>query len=303
MGPHRLNFGTILVATDTRGGSVSAIRYAQALAGKHGSKLILADVVDPVSYAFERGEAEFLDRGRNEDIERILSDVRVRGMVANSIPGRRAVCAQILESVEEHEADVLVLGTRADDAISRLALGRVARELLGRARCALITVAGQADVFVPTAGMPRRVVGATDMTPESLAALRMAQPMIHGSLTLLHAGQCRTGHDCLNHLERLRLEAPTKEWRAVQVEHAVVQGEAGSAIAEYARKQNADLVVLGSPARLREAPLASSSTVSQVIAGVSCPVMCIPCGKDDAVERPLPAHGTAGYAAPGRHVA
>jgi len=305
MGSHCLNFGTILVATDTRGGSASAIHYAQALAGRHGSKLILADVVDPVSYAFERGEAGFLgtDRGRSDDIERILSDVRVRGMLANSIPGRRAVCAQILESAEEHSADVLVLGTRADDAISRMALGRVARELLGSANCTMITVAGRADVFVPSAGMPRRVVAATDLTRGSLAALRLAQPMIHGSLTLLHAGQCRNGHDCLNTLERLRTESPSREWRAMQVEHAVVQGEAGAAIVEYARKQNADLVVLASPEKLQDASLVSSSTVFQVIAGVSCPVMCIPSGEADAGERPLPVQGTVTYSAAGRHVA
>jgi len=303
MGPQRLNFGTILVATDTRGGSVSAIHYAQQLACRHGSRLILADVVDPVSYAFERGEAEFSDCGCSEDIETILSDIRVRGMVANSIPGRRAVCAQIVESVEEHEADLLVLGTRSDDAISRMALGRVARELLGRVQCLLITVPGQADVFVPTAGMPRRVVGATDLTPESLASVRLAQPMVHGSLTLLHVGRCRSGHDSLNRLERLRAETPPQDWRATQVDHVVAQGDAGTAIVECVRKLSADLVVLGSPVCMREGYEASSSTVSQVIAGVSCPVMCIPRVNEEAGKRPVPALEAFGNVGAGRHVA
>ena len=141
------------------------------------------------------------------------------------------------------------------------------------------------------------------MTPESLTALRLVQPMIHGSLTLLHAGRCRSGHDSLNCLDKLRAETPQHEWRTVQVDHVVAQGEAGTAIVECVRKLSADLVVLGSPARLREASQASNSTVSQVIAGVPCPVLCIPCGKEYAVERPLPAHGTVEYAAAGRHVA
>ena len=89
----------------------------------------------------------------------------------------------------------------------------------------------------------------------------------------------------------------------MQVEHAVVQGEAGTAIVEYARKQNADLVVLASPEKLQDSSLASSSTVFQVIAGVSCPVMCIPSGKTYAGEMPLPVQGTVAYALAGRQVA
>jgi nucleotide-binding universal stress UspA family protein len=305
MESHRLGFGTILVATDLSGSLTSAVRYAQALAARHGSKLVLADVIDPVRYAFECGEEEFygVERGRPRELQRILSDIRLRGVMANAIPGRRSICQRVLELVEEHVADVLVVGTRVNDATSRMALGRVARELAGRAGTSLITVPGGGEAFVASAEMPRRVVAATDLKPASLAALRLAQPFFHENLTVLHAGQWHSGHDCLNRLDHLRTEAPAGHWRATHVDHCVLQGEPGLAIAEFARKQNADLVVLGSPEGPARDEKSVCSTVTQVIAQVSCPVMCVRRVEEELVEQPLPAYGVGGYASAHRHVA
>ncbi len=275
MEPEHLQFGTILVATELQRGSTPALRYAQALAGRHGAKLILADVVDPVQYAFECGEAEYSvsEKNRRVEIARIVSDIRVQGMVAETIPGRNAICDGIADAAAKHGADLLILGTRGHDEMSRLALGRIGRELLGKTRSCLLTVPGTAEVLVPSAGAPRRVLAATDMSLDSLDALRSARRMIHGGLTLLHVGRWRSGHECLNFLERLRDASPAHEWRAQQVDHVVVQGEAADAIADYARKVNADLILLGQPVR---AGSLESSTVRQVITRVGCPVLCIP---------------------------
>lgn len=301
MEPDRLGLGTILVATDLRGSLTPAVRYAQALAARHGSKLVLADVVDPLRYGFECGEEELYgtECERPQELERMLNDMRIRGVVANAIPGRRTVCQRILELAKEHAADLLVVGTRGDDVASRMALGRVVRELAGRANASVMAVPGEA--VAASAEMPLRVVAATDLTSASLAALRLAQSMFHGSLTLLHAGECRGGHDCLNRLERLRAEA--RAWHATQVDHVVVRGEPGLAIAEYALQQNADMVLLGSPEESAVSAKASSSTVAQVIAQVSCPVMCVRRVAEDFVERPYPTQRIGAYAEEHRHIA
>jgi len=67
------------------------------------------------------------------------------------------------------------------------------------------------------------------------------------------------------------------ESHTLPVEHIVSAGDAGSVIAEHAKRFHADLVVLGSPGNELTEEEFHTSTVLQVISQVECPVLCVPC--------------------------
>jgi len=272
---NRLQFHTILVATDLRQGGSSALRYAQAIAARHQAVLVVVHVIDPVGYAFPQGapDAAVADDAAGEELRRIEEETRLQGIPIHSVIETGVVYERILQAVLDHHADLLVLGTRAKTGIGRSALGTVARRLLAKAACPVLTVPPDAD---QPAGCWRRVLVATDFSPASLSALGHAQRIADEHLIVLHAPQQPVDHACSRELEQLRFLAPFNESHTVPVEHVVSSGEAGKVIAHHARDFNADLVILGSPVDELAEEDFHTSTVLQVISAVTCPVLCVP---------------------------
>ena len=272
-----LKFNTILVAADLSTDSSAALKYAQAIARLHGSTLVLVHVIDPLGYAFPHGTPSSLDAdhaARNE-LARIEEEIQAQGIPVRSIVESGLVCERILQAVEDHHADLLVLGTRVRSKAGRVALGTIARQLLAKAPCPILAVSADTDTVLPWAGRWRRVLAATDFSPASLTALNLAQRMTHSHLLALHASSNGTGN-CSHCLERLRFLAPFNESHTVPVEHIVTAGNSAEVIATYAQKFHADLVVLGSPKNELSEEDMQTSTVLQVISRVSCPVLCVP---------------------------
>lgn len=275
---NRLQFKTILVAADFTESGSAALRYAQAIALRHKSVLVVVHVIDPVSYAFPEGmpDSAAADQAAREELRKIEEETNRKGIPTHSVVATGMIYERILETARDHHADLLVLGTRATTGVGRAALGTVARHLLARAECPVLTVPPNADAHLPWAGRWRRVLVATDFTPASFSALNHAQRITDGQLVVLHAAPNSTEHACRYCLEQLRFLVPFNESHTVPVEHTVATGEAGRAIAEHANKFHADLVVLGSPLNELSDEDFHTSTVLQVISKVNCPVLCVP---------------------------
>lgn len=274
----RLQFHTIVVATDLRETGSAALRYAQAIAMMHKSVLVVVHVIDPVGYAFPEGapKSPKLDQAAREELQRFEEETRRQGIAIHSLVETGVVYERILQAVRDHNADLLVVGTRAKTVIGRAALGTVARRLLAKATCPVLTVPPDADAKIHWAGRWRHVLVATDFSEASLSALGHAQRIADEQLIVLHATASDTGRARDGHLERLRYLAPLNESHTLPVEHIVTGGEAGEVIGEYAGKFHADLVVLGSPLNELTDEDFHTSTVLQVVSAVSCPVLCVP---------------------------
>jgi nucleotide-binding universal stress UspA family protein len=278
MDTNSLNFITIAVATDLSDASSAALRYAQSIARTYQSTLVLVHVIDPMAYAFPDGAPAFLaaNKTAREELNKIEEEVRSQGIAIHSVVESGVVCERILQSVHGHHADLLVLGTRARSVAGRVALGTIARQLLARAQCPIMTVSQEAAASMPWSGRCRRVLAATDFSPASISGLRFAHQIALRQLITLPVSQGEDEQGSWHCLEKLRFLAPFNECHSVPVEHIVVPGDAGELIAEYATKFAADLVVLGSPLNeLAEEDL-HTSTVLQVISKVACPVLCVP---------------------------
>jgi nucleotide-binding universal stress UspA family protein len=264
-----LRFRTIAVATDLGDPSSAALRYAQTMARMYRSTLVVVHVIDPLAYAFPDGAPSFLELRKIEE-NCVALGIPVRSVVESGV-----ICDRILEALQEHHADLLVLGTRARTAAGRAALGTVARQLLARSRCPILTVSPDAGINLPWACCWGRVLAATDFSPASVRATRCAHQLALRQLIVLHAPACVRESGCAHCQEKLRFLAPFNESHTVPVEHIVAAGDAADRIVEYARKFAVDLVVLGAPeGELAEEDL-YTSTVLQVIAKIGCPVLCL----------------------------
>lgn len=284
---HRLQFETIVVATNLTQGGSAAFRYAQAIAAQHKSVLVIVHVIDPVSYAFPEGapKSATADQSARDELRRIENETRQSGIPVHSVIETGVVYERILQTILDHHGDLLVLGTRAKTMIGRAALGTVARQLLAKAQCPVLTVPPDADAQLQWAGRWRRILIAIDFSPASLSALTHAQRIADEQLIVLHAPKSATERErCL---ERLRFLAPFNESHTVPVEHIVTSGDPGKVIAEHAQQFHADLILLGSPVNELAEKDIHTSTVLQVISGVSCPVLCVPCAEDSSLKNVL----------------
>jgi nucleotide-binding universal stress UspA family protein len=278
MSPNTLQFKTIAVAIDLTESASPALRYAQAMARMYDSTLVLVHVIDPLAYAFPNGAPSLLraNTAAAAELKRIEEETSALGIPVHSVIESGIVCERILQAMSEHHAELLLLGTRAKTEAGRLALGTVARQLLARSRCPIMTISPDALNSLPWAGCWRRVVAATDFSPASIRALQCAHQVALRQLILLHVPRGEHRNEDLRCLERLRFLAPFNESHTVPVEHIVASGSAGKVIAEYTEKFAADLVVLGSPENELAEEDFATSTVLQVISKVKCPVLCLP---------------------------
>ena len=142
METNKLKFGTIVVATDLSSAASTTLRYAQAIARFQGSTLVIVHVIDPVGYAFPDGAPDFAvaDKAARDELRRIEAEIRDEGIQIHSVVETGVICERILQAVCDHHADLLVVGTGAKSRLGRVALGTVARQLLARTPCPILTV-------------------------------------------------------------------------------------------------------------------------------------------------------------------
>lgn len=282
---HHFELKTIVIATDLTHSGSSALRYAKRLAKLYRSRLVVVHAIDPAGYAFPEGmpEATAADQNAREALREIEREISHQGIPIHSVIETGVIYERILEAALDHQADLLVLGTRAIAKVGRAALGTVARRLLATAPCPILTVPPAADEGVELAGHWQNVLVATDFSEASLAGLNHAQSIVGGQLIVMHVVDDSAGKSEEPHLERLRFLAPFNESHTVPVEHVVTAGEAGRVIAEQADRMHADLVVLGAPTDELQDEDFATSTVLQVVSNVSCPVLCVPSTRDASV--------------------
>jgi nucleotide-binding universal stress UspA family protein len=275
---HPFELKTIVIATDLTHSGSCALGYAKRLAKLQGSKLVVVHAIDPAGYAFPEGmpEPAGADQNAHETLKQIEREISHQGIPIHSVIETGMIYDRILEAALDHQADLLVLGTRAVAKVGRAALGTVARRLLATAPFPILTVPPAADGDFELAGHWQNVLVATDFSEASLAGLNRAQSLVGGQLMVVHAVENAATGNRETHLERLRFLAPFNESHTVPVAHMITPGEAGRVITEQADRMHADLVVLGAPADELQDEDFATSTVLQVVSSVSCPVLCVP---------------------------
>ena len=296
-----ISIKNVLFATDFSPASEAALPYAIAISRRYGSTLHAAHVVSEAALARSGGWvdpsmlATVYENMQNEAREKMHGLSSRLGV----IPHHVWVCSGLFWDalagiISEHQVDLLVAGTHGRTGVNRLLMGSMAEEILRHARCPVLTVGPKVsesrEELQTGNGEPpevrfRRILYATDFTPESLAARPLAISLaqeFQARLTLLHViGEHTDPNRLSSTMEnaKRRLEGLVSKVEGLPQRPAFLLefGSPAEGILETAKEQHADLIVLG-VRPLGYMGLATHipwTTAPKVVGGALCPVLTI----------------------------
>jgi nucleotide-binding universal stress UspA family protein len=121
--------------------------------------------------------------------------------------------------------------------------------------------------------LPQRIVIATDFSPYSVYAARVALSMADPGATILLAHTAPRGNHVESELDRVRRDVGAD---SMHVQTAVLSGNPGRALVEFAARSNADLVVSGTHGYGFFNRLVLGSVATQLVRGAPCSVLVVP---------------------------
>lgn len=137
-------YDRILFPTDGSEGAMAALSHALDHAKTYDATLHVLYVVEETYPIVEAGPADVLNALRGEG-ERVLDEVRakardagVESIQATLVGG--SPYRQILKYADEHDIELIVLGTHGRRGIDRYLLGSVAEKIVRAADCPVLTV-------------------------------------------------------------------------------------------------------------------------------------------------------------------
>lgn len=281
-----LSLKNILLATDFSPGSETAVKYAQAIARRHASRVHTIHVNSPDSYNLLDPDAFAITFNGPEANANNVSDVLhglLTGLPSQTPLRQGAVWEVISDVVKRNEIDLLVLASHGRHGIPRLVLGSVAEEVFRNVSCPVLTVGPDVKPCANRELKIKKVLLATHFEAGSTAPTHAALLCneFGAELTILHvADENKVGSNGRNGKElaqQLNSVVPPEVclWRKPVC--VLKYGLPSANILEIAEQIHADLIVLGArhpePARINShLPWA---TAARVIAEAECPVLTV----------------------------
>ena len=281
-----LSLKNILLATDFSPVSGMAVKYAQAIARRHASRVHTIHVTAPDSYHLLDPDAFSITFNgattQSENIPEVLHSL-LEGLPSETPLRQGTIWKVISDVVERNEIDLLVLASHGRHGISRLVMGSVAEDVFRNVSCPVLTVGPDVRPCHRREIRIKKVLLATHFEKGSTAPIHAAHVCneFEAELTLLHVAE---GHNGANGVEGTRelsqrlysvIPAEACLWR--QPKCVIKYGPPSSQILAVAREEGADLIVLGArhpePAKINShLPWA---TAARVIAEAGCPVLTV----------------------------
>lgn len=289
---------TIFCAVDFSETSDLALRHARALAGHHGSTLVLGHAVEslpiepyPPPMTLEEGQAH-VRRIAEERLDALAGELREEGLrvdtrIAVGPPG-----PQLVDLIRETEASLAVIGTRGQTGLQHLLLGSTAEHVVRRSLAPVLTIHPTDQQTIEKA---RRVVVPTDLSEDAEVALDAflqlfpgdalprvdlvyadaPPPYLRSMSHELLAGQGRTDErreEIEGHMAPLvqRLRE-----RGFEVGLQVVDGSPVEAVTGLADVEGADLIVMSTHGRSAIANALLGRTAQRVVQRAPCPVLTV----------------------------
>ena len=279
-----LSLKNILLATDFSPGSETALKYAQALARRHASRVHTIHVNSPDSYNLLDPDAFAITfngpQANSKNIPDVLHGL-LTGLPSQTPLRQGAVWEVISDVVKRNEIDLLVLASHGRHGIPRLVLGSVAEDVFRNVSCPVLTVGP--DVKPCREMKIKKVLLATHFEAGSTAPACAAQLCneFGAELTVLHVADenkvAANGKTSKGLAQQLMSVVPTEACLWQKPECILKYGLPSANILEVAQQMHADLIVLGArhpePAKINShLPWA---TAARVIAEAECPVLTV----------------------------
>jgi nucleotide-binding universal stress UspA family protein len=299
-----LSVRNVLFATDFSATSDAALPYAAAICRRFGSTLHTVHVLSDVGILMMAGGFDYVNLGKlyhdmqNEARERLTQiSARVEGMPCRNYLSHGQVWNNLASIIEEHDINLVVVGTHGRTGLSKLLLGSVAENILRHAPCPVLTVgpkvSGQAKLpilqshghdLAPPELELRQILFATNFGNNTgrLAheAILLADEF-QARLILMHVIEDYTRLGCdLGPIEEatemLKELVPVNAELQHTPETVIEFGNAAERILKIAAEREADMIILGarSSAEVGTTHLAWACA-HHVIAEAHCPVLTI----------------------------
>jgi nucleotide-binding universal stress UspA family protein len=278
--PARVLLNNILVATDFSEASTAALFYALLLVRRYDATLYLAHVVRPdaaTDEAWREGQRLTTD---------LLVSGHLRGVSYKLLVGQGEIWEGMAPMVQQNNIDLIVVGTRGRTGLAKVLLGSVAEKIFRQASCPVLTVGPKSPGPASQETGIRRILYATDFTPQSLHAFGHALSLAQhyqAQLILLNVVQELTADSTLQKgraldeaKQRLRDLVPADAGLSLEPEFVVGFGTPGTRILDVAAEKAPELIVLG-VTHPPDAALGGRrwTTASEVIGQAICPVLTV----------------------------
>jgi len=288
--PTRIQFKNILFATDFSPSAKLGVPYAAELASRYGANLYAFHVRTPaVNPMTPPNSWRGLEEAAKSEIKQQKQELLATfaGIQPEILISEGDLWFNLEAAIEEHDIDLIVLGTRGRSGISKFLWGSAAEEIFRQAPCPVMTVGPQVPVQPKEGEQFAHILFATDFSPESVAAAPYALSLAaeyRAQLTLLHVvvemkvGDLVQPSEVMASDTRLlrNLVPPEAEWCVP--EYVVERGPASERILDVAARRGANLIVLG-VRRPSGFPGAAThlliATAHKVVSEAHCPVLTV----------------------------
>ncbi len=302
----------ILMPTDFSDCANAALSQAVALAGRSGAELHLLHVVVMFDQGLHYRDPEF------PDIEKVYRrlEVDAAAEMTQLVEARKTMPLEVHEShcrslepapaivdyAEEHDIDLIVIGTHGRRGLRRFLLGSVAEEVVRTAACPVMTL--RKNAATEESQEIERIVVPFDFSPDSEAAFGVAKELatLYSSrIDLVHAIQPPI---VAGGMYGMPLPGPTMIDGTLEMEKAlaeVAQSSDGSAvethvlegspaweISEFASRTGANLIVIGSHGMSGMRRFLLGSVSERVLRSAPCPVLVLRRPESEVREAPEP---------------
>ncbi|GAB4241277.1 MAG: universal stress protein [Acidobacteriota bacterium] len=290
----------ILHPTDFSEASKRALPHALHLAKRCGGELILAHIRTPYSDDPNRPEFHFVDEGRYSSF--IAAELeRAANHIDEEIPFRSIIerdvspANGILRVAEEEKVDVIVMGTHGRSALAHFFLGSVAERVVRYAEVPVLTVASKRDGYRDRPEY-QKILTAFDFSPHSQEAARWGYHLarLYGAEFKvlyvieqeIHPGfydlwKVSVSSELPNLREKARqallavLGRQGLEEVEVVVEIGVGDGRVHRDLTEFARREEIDLLVMGTYGLTGFEHALLGSTTERMVRIAPCPVLAV----------------------------
>lgn len=281
----------VLCAVDFSEPARAAFEHALALSGARNAELTVVQAV-PKDRPFRWHARERM--AMEAALQRAAKDAGVRLKVSVQHGNPAGV---ILLHARARRPHLVVIGTHQRTGLTRFRIGSIAETVTLRAACPVLIVPGPARgsmADVPTSF--GQILCAVDFSAASDDALHHAFSLArkdHGRVTLVHVAKDMSPTSVSRHTYHVRLPeyhrlVAQDAWRRLQeiipkemrrsgrIHARVVAGAPSTEIVRIAKDVNADLIVVGVPARGAIGRRLFGTTATRVMRTAGCPVLAVP---------------------------
>jgi nucleotide-binding universal stress UspA family protein len=280
----------ILFATDFSSASAAALNHALSIARRYDARVYISHVIRPDAYQLVPPEAVAMASEQTrlyaeQHMAQLLVSGRLRDIPHQVLLEQGELWSTLAKLLDQHEIDLIVVGTHGRTGVRKLLLGSAAEEIFRMSHRPVLTVGPHVAGEVPMESSLHRILYATDFTTHSdrasAYALSLAQEH-QAHLTLLHVVQGATdvsapGHAKLTEffLRQMQQMIPDEADLWCEPELRVDFGTAADEILRVASEQGADLIVLGVRRSATFAGHLPPATAYKVVCQAASPVLTV----------------------------